>query len=219
MDNKYNDLFYWENLLLKRENVWSGNFKDIPISPKSLFINTTIIDYEKNIFDNNWAVYPNVEFLLGFVKYIFIPTVFFCYTNNTNEEIVTPIVSKEELLGEIKTLCRNENSIVEIEYFIDKAYNLCELNECHLIEELKKYCLEFNRQWEKNARIFHINIYSSGKEIIEKISKEDNFLEVIEEDIGMSIDTLKEITKDLHHNLFMKNNFIKILNNQIGCII
>ncbi len=71
----------------------------------------------------------------------------------------------------------------------------------------------------KNTRIFHINIYSSGKEIIEKISKEDNFLEVIEEDIGMSIDTLKEITKDLHHNLFMKNNFIKILNNQIGCII
>ncbi len=47
MDNKYNNLFYWENLLIKRENIWSGNFKDIPISPKSLFINTTIIDYEK----------------------------------------------------------------------------------------------------------------------------------------------------------------------------
>ncbi|MBY6758035.1 hypothetical protein HYH82_12055 [Clostridium botulinum] len=219
MDNKYNNLFYWQNLLIKRKNIWSGNFKDIPISPRSLFINTTIIDYEKNIFDNNWAVYPDAESLLWFVQYIFIPTVFFCYVDNTSEELVTPIASKEELLEEIKTLCRNENSIVEIEYFIDKAYNLCELSELHLIEGLKKYCLEFNRQWEKNTRIFHINIYSSGKEIIEKISKEDDFLEVIEEDIGMSINTLKEITKDLHHNLFMKNNFIKILNNQIGCII
>lgn len=47
MDNKYNNLFYWENLLMKRENIWSGNFKDIPISSKSLFINSTIIDYEK----------------------------------------------------------------------------------------------------------------------------------------------------------------------------
>ncbi|EKN42657.1 hypothetical protein CFSAN001627_05392, partial [Clostridium botulinum CFSAN001627] len=167
----------------------------------------------------NWAVYPDAESLLGFVQYIFIPTVFFCYVDNTSEELVTPIASKEELLGEIKTLCRNENSIVEIECFIDKAYNLCKLSEFHLIEGLKKYCLEFNRKWEKNTRIFHINIYSSGKEIIEKISKEDDFLEVIEEDIGMSINTLKEITKDLHHNLFMKNNFIKILNNQIGCII
>nr|WP_278001212.1 hypothetical protein [Clostridium botulinum] len=47
MDNKYNNLFYWENLLVETENIWSGNFKDIPISQKSLFINTTIIDYEK----------------------------------------------------------------------------------------------------------------------------------------------------------------------------
>lgn len=49
----------------------------------------------KKYFDNNWAVYPNVESLLGFVKYIFIPTVFFCYVNNTSEEIVTPIASKK----------------------------------------------------------------------------------------------------------------------------
>ncbi len=91
----------------------------------------------KKYFDNNWAVYPDAESLLGFLQYIFIPTVFFCYTNNTSEEIVTPTASKKELLEEIKTLCRNENSIVEIEYFIDKAYNLCELNKCHLIEELK----------------------------------------------------------------------------------
>ncbi len=47
MDNKYNNLFYWENLLIERENIWSGNFKDIPINENSLFINTTIIDYEK----------------------------------------------------------------------------------------------------------------------------------------------------------------------------
>ncbi|KEI85209.1 hypothetical protein N493_17140 [Clostridium botulinum B2 433] len=219
MDNKYNDLFYWENLLLKRENIWSGNFKDIPISSKSLFINSTIIDYEKNIFDNNWAVYPNVKSLLGFVKYIFIPTVFFCYTNNTNEEIVTPIASKKELLEEIKTLCENKDSIIKIEYFINKAYDLSELSGYQLIDELKKYCLEFNRKWEEKTRVLHISIYSSGKEIIQRISKEDDFLEVIEEDIGMPINTLKEITKDLHHNLFMKNNFIKILNNQIGCII
>ncbi|EPY2276898.1 hypothetical protein ACXAT3_001626 [Clostridium sporogenes] len=219
MDDKYNNLFYWENLLVKRENIWSGNFKDIPISQKSLFINTTIIDYEKHIFDNNWAVYPDVKSLLGFIQYIFIPTVFFCYVNNTSEEIVTPIASKEELLEEIKTLCKNEGSIIEIEYFINKAYNLSELSEYQLIDELKKYCLEFNRKWEEKTKIFHISIYSSGKEIIEKISKQDNFLEVIEEDIGMSISILKEITKDLQYNLFMKSNFIKILNNQIGCII
>ncbi|WP_251860776.1 hypothetical protein [Clostridium sp. Marseille-Q2269] len=88
-----------------------------------------------------------------------------------------------------------------------------------MIYELKKYCYEFNTQWQDSARIFNIDIYSSGKEIIDKISKEENFLEVIEEDIGMSINALKEITKDLHHNLFMKNNFIKILNSNIGCII
>ncbi|KOR24531.1 hypothetical protein ACFLKB_02170 [Clostridium sp. FAM 1755] len=219
MDNKYNNLFYWENLLAKRENIWSGNFKNIPINSKSIFINTAIIDYEKNIFDNNWAVYPDTESLLGFIKYIFIPTVFFCYVNNTSTEIVTPIASKEELLQEIKTLCNDKDSMVTIEYFINKAYNLCELSKYQLIDELKNYCLEFNRQWERNTRVFHINVYSSGKEIIEKLSSEDNFLEVIEEDIGMSIDSLKEITKDLHHNLFMKRNFIKILNNKIGCII
>ncbi|HCL4438937.1 hypothetical protein AL714_03245 [Clostridium botulinum] len=219
MDNKYNNLFYWENLLIKRKNIWSGNFKDIPISPRSLFINTTIIDYEKNIFDNNWAVYPDAESLLEFVQYIFIPTVLFCYVNNTSEEIVTPIASKKELLEEIKTLCENKDSIIKIEYFINKAYDLSELSGYQLIDELKKYCLEFNRKWEEKTRVFHISIYSSGKEIIQKISKENDFLEVIEEDVGMSINTLKEITKDLHHNLFMKNNFIKILNNQIGCII
>ncbi|EJO5346841.1 hypothetical protein NRP93_000902 [Clostridium botulinum] len=218
MDNKYNNLFYWENLMMRRENIWSGNFKNIPISSKSLFVNTTIIDYGKNIFDNNWAVYPDEQSLLGFIKYIFIPTVFFCYVNKASEEIVTPIACREELLEEIKKLGK-EDSMTKIEYFINNLYNLSELSEGNIIDELKKYCLEFNTQWEQKSRVFHISVYSSGKEIIEKISKQDGFLEVIEEEIGMSINTLKEVTKNLHHNLFMKSNFIKILNNQIGCII
>ncbi len=75
MDNKYNNLFYWENLLIKRKNIWSGNFKDIPISPRSLFINTTIIDYEKifliiiglyiqmqNLFWGSYNIYLYLQF-------------------------------------------------------------------------------------------------------------------------------------------------------------
>ncbi len=80
------------------------------------------------------------------------------------------------MLEEIKTLCKNEGSIIEIEYFINKAYNLSELSEYELIDELKKYCLEFNRKWKEKTKIFHISIYSSGKEIIEKISKRRKFL-------------------------------------------
>lgn len=205
--------------MVKRKNIWNGNFNDIPIGQDSIFINTTIVDYEKNIFDNNWAVYPNVQSLLGFVKYIFIPTVFFFNANSKTKEIITPIAYKEELLEEINILCKEKDSTEKIEYFINKIYDLCELDQHKRIDELKKYCYEFNTQWQDSTRIFNIDIYSSGKEIIDKISKEENFLEVIEEDIGMSINALKEITKDLHHNLFMKNNFIKILNNNIGCII
>ena len=219
MYNRYNNLFYWENLLFKKENIWSGNFKDIPISSRSIFINTTIIDYKKNIFDNNWAVYPDKKSLLGFIQYVFMPTVFFCYVNDRNKDILTPIGSKEELIKEIKALCEKEDVICKMKYFINEIDGLWALNESQLIDELKKYCCEFNRAWHEQDTVFHVTVYSSGEEIVEEISKEDNFLEVIEEDIGMSISTLKETIGNLQENLFMKSNFIKILNNQIGCLI
>ncbi|WP_251860775.1 hypothetical protein [Clostridium sp. Marseille-Q2269] len=41
MDNKYNNIFYWETLLVKRKNIWNWNFNDIPIGQDSIFINTT----------------------------------------------------------------------------------------------------------------------------------------------------------------------------------
>lgn len=47
---KYNNYYYWENLIITGQNIWDSHFMNLPLNEKSIFINTSIIDYQQNIF-------------------------------------------------------------------------------------------------------------------------------------------------------------------------
>ncbi|MCD3282409.1 hypothetical protein G8V05_09255, partial [Clostridium botulinum C/D] len=68
MSYKYNNYYYWKNVLCNKKEVWKCSIMNTLDLQESIYINTTILDYDKNTLDNNWACYPNIKALLGFIQ-------------------------------------------------------------------------------------------------------------------------------------------------------
>ncbi|KGM97232.1 hypothetical protein Z968_04335 [Clostridium novyi A str. 4552] len=218
MGYKYNSYYYWENILSQKRDVWKCNFMNKDNFNKSLYVNTTILDYDKNTLDNNWACYPDVKSLLGFIQYIYLPTAFFYIVNTNNNDIFMPICSTEEFIEYIKKSRYNKNILKVMEE------NLKELssywNKKYLsIETIKNFCRKFNNMWNNEKNILYINVFSNPIDIASYIIDREEFIEVIEEDIGISKSEFYRLCSNVYNDNFTKNIFVKFLNNKVGCIV
>lgn len=74
--SKYVHPDYWRTKISKGEYFWEGLFDGQPISKDSVIINPVILNSYSNQLDDAWAVYPNVESVIGFLKFIYLPTAF-----------------------------------------------------------------------------------------------------------------------------------------------
>src|SRR4051812_18672735 len=55
---------------------WSGLFENQPISRDSVIISPVILNSYTNQAKSAWAVYPNVQSVLGFIKFLYLPSAF-----------------------------------------------------------------------------------------------------------------------------------------------
>ncbi|MBC2399356.1 ribosomal protein S8 [Clostridium tetanomorphum] len=221
---KYNNYYYWENLIITGQNIWDSHFMNLPLNEKSIFINTSIIDYQQNIFENNWCCYPNILATLGFLQYVYLPTAFFNILNCKADELFVPICSSEEFISELNKTDKYityMNPSQNFDKYILELNTYWTLNENACIDKLKNFCKKFNNAWNKQDTILSINIFLKPQEIAEYIMNDKNdtvFLEVIEEEIGLTKDELFHLCNNLYNNEFMKKNFVELLNNKISCI-
>ncbi|WP_050607334.1 hypothetical protein [Clostridium niameyense] len=223
MVSKYNSSYYWENLIAQNKPIWKGAFQNLSLTRDSKFIHCVIINYDKNIIEHNWAYYPDVKSMLGFIQYVFVPTAFFTWLSNEFNEFVVPIAPSYEILGYLKEFNKKhqENFLNIMKTTIEKLNSLWYLTEEECIKEIKDFSKEFNKQWgEKNGKLLSLNIFEDSFQIGEYIipkNHNDVFLEVLEEEIGLTKDQWEEVYTKVYENEFMKRQFINILNYKIGC--
>lgn len=221
MEAGYDNSFFWENLIIKNEPMWKDAFNNLELTRKSKFIRTSIINYDKNILEDNWAYYPNSKSLLGFIQYVFIPTAFFTLLNNQYEEIIMPVAPTYDIVEYFKDFMDKKDELI---LFIMKE-NLQELNtfwklnEQELLKALKNFSKKFNEKWkEKNGKMLSLNIFENvikvGEYIMPKEGK-DVFTEVLEEEIGMTKNQWEDVYMNVYDNEFIRKKFIDILNYRI----
>ncbi|KEI04270.1 hypothetical protein [Clostridium botulinum] len=219
MSYKYNNYYYWKNVLCNKKEVWKCSIMNTLDLQESIYINTTILDYDKNTLDNNWACYPNIKALLGFIQYIYLPTAFFYIVNaDNNDDIFMPICSTEEFIEYIKETGYNESIVNIMEQNLNELISYWNRDELS-INTIKKFCYKFNNIWNNEKNILYINVFSNPREIADFIIKNEDFIEVVEEDIGLSKNQFYNLCENIYYNKFTKNIFVEFLNNKIGCIV
>lgn len=217
--HKYNNSNYWEGMVFERFNLWKDLFLDLPIKKDSVFINTTLINYSKDTLDTNWASYNDVKAILGFLQYIFIPTGFFFVLNDLQEIYVT-LGTSEVILEEFNDQFHDNIHIKIMDTFIKELNTYWELNEEDCKIKLKEFCREFNNYWDAYDEKLCINLFYSVNEIEKYIFETDNsqFIEVVEEEIGLSRKEFHGKFNDIYENQFMSKIFLNFLNESVGYI-
>jgi len=214
---KYNHYSYWENLLANKKDLWKSSFVPIAAARETIFVNTVIIDYQRDTFDNNWACYPDAKSLLGFVQYVQLPLAFFYTLNLSDEALAFPVCSSYEFIEHI----RNSGSLYAqaMEAAILELSTFWDLDNAVCLEKLKDFCQRFNVFWGKDTYILNIGVFTSTFEIARCLLDKSEFPEVMEEDIGLTAVQLYDMCDNFYHDQFLQKNFVNILNHKIGCVI
>jgi hypothetical protein len=223
----YDSIYYWHNLILKEEQIWENGFREIPLTQESVFIHYVIVNCYGDS-DDSWVYFPNVKAALGFLEYVFLPTAFnTLFAGKEDSTLTVPLAHVEELLEIIDESPEysdiQKSLITDMEEFVTKLQELWELDEQQCIEKLKEYSLTFSERWLNNIDIFfYFNIFNSPQEIgdfIVKTYEEEDMIERIEDQLGLTKDEWLNVCQSVYTNEFMKRKFIEILNNRIGDMI
>lgn len=214
---KYNNPYYWEGILLKKKDLWQNYFAEVKSSQDAIFINTVVIDYKRETVDNNWACYPDAKSLLGFIQYIYLPVAFFYTINITNQDLYIPICSRSEMIEYIRESGSDYGSVMETS--LDELSTYWELDNGSCLAKIREFSNKFNAFWDRGNSILHLGIFGSTFEIAEHLIRTNEFTEVLEEDIGFTTSQLMQMCEKFYTDQFSKRSFVKILNNNIGCIV
>lgn len=211
---KYKHHQYWESLLPK--NPWQGSFA-AENAAQTLFVNTVIIDYRRSILDNNWASYPDVKSLLGFLQYLHVPLVFFHTLHPDKQELFVPVCSSAEFIELIdRSGCAQAPAMRQALLELDRCWRL---DDTLCLLALRNFCHRFNAFWQQRDYTLNISVFADTLEIARYILEQNPFPEIFEEDTGLTPGKLFDMCNNFYQEPLLRRNFVKLLNHKIGCVI
>lgn len=222
MSSDYNQYWYWENMVLSEKPLWSNSFKNLNLTRDSVFVYSLIMCKERGILKNNWAYYPNLESLVGFIEHVFMPTAFFTWLDD-EYEFKVPVATSAEVLDVMSMGYENNKEIDSMWKDIESIHKVWMADSSCCLDKLRKFSNSFNERWKINdEKLLYFRIFENSREIADFVflgENEDVFEEVIEEDIGMTKKQWYEICENVYDNKFLSKRFVDILNNKVGCLV
>ena len=226
IQNKYDCFNYWKNLFDKCHGNFSSVFKRQPISIDSVFFHEVIISCHHKGGKNSWIYFPNLKAMLGFIKFIYLPTVFFMFLGDgdkigctdTDGMHLLELMSSykgcmnKQMLPQMRLLLKNLDGIIDDEN--DTAFTKLKLFSNRIDECCNK----------KNDRFAYFNVFQTPKEVGEFILncyKDDENIDIndFENQLGVGAEEWLNICENIYENEFMNRMFTDILNNRIGDMI
>ncbi|PAB57140.1 hypothetical protein [Anaeromicrobium sediminis] len=216
--------YFWENKIRNTDSILFGSIGQKRLTKESVIIYIGILDKKKDLLRCGWSSHVDVSTALGFLQYVFLPTAFYTWIDRESDGFYIPLspfhVLKEEVLKNVKKEdCKDiNNDAIRMERAYDYLNNIWKDDDEIKNKKLKKFCKDFNIIWdEEPEKKLFIRVFEKCEEIADFILEqvEEEFEEVIEEEIGMSIDQLKFMCENAYNEPFINRNLIKILNTKI----
>lgn len=217
--NIYNNWSFWENEIIKNNNLWEGYFDNKAITTKSKIIYTGILDLNKNILQCGWAVYPCIYSLLGFIQYIYIPSSFFIWFDNKCDTSLKPLTKKFLDLNDSNVNFDSVNSMKETYDFLNQLWNI---DPDTLSLELNTFCDRFNDTWnnEPNQKLL-IKVFNTPHDTYNFIKNSMTWdsKELVKENISIALDTIKFACDNAIEEPLLNKRFIDILNTNAPILL
>ena len=214
--SKYESVSYWETMLT-RCDVWQGCLSPAMRMVDPVIVNTTVIDQRIDLLDNNWACYPDMRSVLGFMQYIFLPMAFYLKLHPENDCLYIPLDDPAFFLSTIKKSDVPERD--EMTGCLRTLDALWLLPDAKLPKALLDYCAAFNRQWNGNTSIFHIQPFQNTHAVAQRIRQEIWSESMLKEDLGLSARALDEFCTQFYKAPRIRDLFLRFLNHRVGCLI
>ena len=210
--SKYDLIYYWQNYLINQENV---EFKANSYVLKFSLINS----YSRDYFCN-WYSFKDSNELIGFFKYILIPSIYITKVFGKSENtIFLDALDKYECMEYLEKA--NVFDKAELLRKVNREYDfLSRIEKCNLgIEGVKKYLELVNKYNDRNAKIFlelefYKNVNMIGKGLIDEYEKE-NMLDDLEENMSLNKNEILSMFENIDKNMFMLKRLNTYLNNTL----
>ncbi len=218
MKSKYNNCYYWENIVKK--DKCDNPFANEPITEESVFFHGVIINCHGESYER-WLHFPNNEALCGFLNYVFVPMSFFAFLSNETELLsqgnldeVLDIMSESEK-------CNKKELIPQMREFsnqLDMLWN-CDREKCY--GELKKFLTHYNERWNQGHELFsYCDVFKSplelGKYMVDLYENSEELeISMLEDQLEVSKGEWLNICSTVYENDFMRRKFTEILNNKL----
>lgn len=206
---------FWEHSLAQKD-VWNGFFAPPQALAQPLFVNTCIIDAQAGIFDNNWACYPDATSLLGFMQYVFLPTVFYRMENRSDAQLATPICSCEEFLEMVEQSCFAHRASLFL--LIDQMFALWQAPEQQQAQLLCDFCERLNRFPQQSGLTVFARVFDGVGSVNRQIKDSFWCEELFCEETGFSYKRFDRLCQGFEKDTFSKQLMLKFLSQNIGCL-
>lgn len=220
--SKYAFPSFWKQKIEENEPFWEGLFENKPITQSSVILNPVIMNPYSDQTENSWIVYPNPQSVIGYLKYLYLPTAFI---GLIEEEMDNPYYFVEDLivlLDELKEENINKMNVISI---MERDYiqldELWDMSESACLEKVVEWTRNFNKTWNWHNVSLNVHLFRSPKEamnyVIKAYETQELGIEQLENDLGFTVQQLREISSDaIFTNEFMKRKFIDLLDNRLA---
>lgn len=224
VNNHCGGFLYWQQFVQCRlvDEIMIGNMENKNITLNSIFVYISFLDLEKNIFKSGWSLHKDIETMIGYLRHVFFPTAFYSWIDRESEGFFIPLSPFEVVKTEVMKLKKENNKDSDVvntfEELINGLDGLDTSNRQNAISKLKNICIEFNEKFDNlSDRKMYIRIFGHSTEIIDFIlgDGDDYFIEVIEEDINMSINKFKQLCVKVYDEPLINRTFINHLNQKV----
>lgn len=224
MLTKSKTVCYWEDLITSNKTLKGKIFENEPITKRTMYIHYVIFN-KKSGLENVWAPIPDINKVLGFIQFCFLPEAYYKWIEG-KKKVVTkiPTLSLDKLLKhaiENKRITKEEEEhIKENIEFINKLWHI---NGDKVIRELNKFCRTFNSNWLGDSNGFlYLRVFKNteelGKFVVDSNIKTD-YENKFEEKIGMTQDEWLLLCKDAYKDKSKERKFKNILFKQLKEVI
>jgi len=217
--SEYNKFSVWKDIVERSNDIWEGNPLNIKLTEETIFLQTRF--YNTNPYHNSFVMFNDINAVVGFLKYVFLPTAFETYLKS-GYTIEYAIGDTDNLIDIIKEENRDEvnaDQLDKIQSDIDQLNKIRNLPESDKTNNLEDFKNNYRNKWDKGDNAFcDFEIYYSPEDIIDNMIKgygEENMLDILEEQVGIDIDDIENLKEQVFEDKFLNKRFIDILNNKL----
>lgn len=200
---------YWKNKL-EQEDICELKVNDY-------ILHFAIINQKDNIGINKWFNFDSKNKLIGFIKYVAMPSIQISRAVANNEGNVGVHIDAIGYFDAVELLEVTNVKVKHIEEFENWFEGFKDYNEETDIKEIKSYIENINKAFDYRSEFLlsldvYENIKSVGLELI-KLYEEDGMIDVLEDQFNFSKEEIESIFNNVNKNIFLFKRIMSILNN------